>query len=287
MSQVDYTKLRAALDAAAQSEWSVTHPGQRSLDPTRVSEYLKSVENVDDRLFLSKVLADTQYISWSSLMQALEGSYRDFFNKIESQPFYLYISDHRFGSELVFMTFLWNRLKQLNLQGFKGPTSRMLDGDRVVVIDDAIYSGIYASSILDNICYDNKGVDITFHLVVPYQTFNGLTTVRHTVDMYPGVKLISHPGVIPIRRFVEKHPECTEQMLNSERFGLELASQVGLYFDHKVANEFSTFSSIYLNGRIPGQADFGSLLELPPDVDLKARIWKQHFVGVLPGPTNA
>jgi hypothetical protein len=38
----------------------------------------------------------------------------------------------------------------------------------------------------------------------------------------------------------------------------------GVYFDHKVAGEFSTFSSVYLQGKSPNGYSYGSLFKVNP-----------------------
>ena len=65
-----------------------------------------------------------------------------------------------------------------------------------------------------------------------------------------------------------------------ERFDLEYDMQVPIYFDHKVANNFSTFEPIYLRGIIPGQENYGMLINYLPDTDVKTRIYNKHFINV-------
>lgn len=54
--------------------------------------------------------------------------------------------------------------------------------------------------------------------------------------------------------------------------------QAPLYFDHKVAGLFSSYPQIYLDGMIPDGEDFGSLLPIAPDTDIKQRVFDEFFV---------
>ena len=223
--------------------------------------------------------------------------------EIGDQPFYVYLPSSKFGSENIYTLYLWSRIRSLNFQGFitisdnpsvdlyigitcvvdGGPSGA---GSHILVIDDSVYIGNNALSIIDEITYANKGRHskqnpIYFHLVIPFVSTMGKEAILtfSSKDQFPIVTLYPTEVMIPLRDLWSGY---TEELM--ERFKLEFIHQIPLYFDHRVANEFSTFEPIYMGGIIPGQTPFGTLLPIKPDTDLKQRIYNKYFAGLLRPP---
>lgn len=276
-----------AFDAAsaAEPDFSVPFEAQRAIPAETKEKYLTSFTNKVHGDFVSTVLDNTRYISHKEFLGKLSQSFTLFENDIGNKPFHVYLHAEKFSSEALFTLYLWPRIRKLNFQGFVGEIVN--GGDHILIIDDAIYCGNNAMSVVDEITYANKSRHskenpISFHYVIPFVSSQGKRNVTEFTSpgQFPAV-IVYNIEVIPT--LVEMYPLYTDEISND--FGLSYNIQTPLYFDHKVACVFSTFSTIYLNGAVPGSDSFGMLLPHKPASILKWRIWTCYFSSVMKPPT--
>lgn len=292
------TALSPNLSLDLSLDLSVTHPGSRRISAETITTYLNSFRNENDRAFAKKVLEATRYVSQEEFIGALNNSFTQFEEKIGDRPFVVYLPSAKFGSETIFTLRLWSRIRQLNFQGFvtcsddpsadpyTGITCVVEGGSHVLVIDDAIYCGNNVLGCIDEITYNNrdrhsKQNPIYFHLVIPFVSNIGRKTISEFTasKQFPNVSLYPMETMIPLR---EQWSGYTEELMN--RFQLEFMCQVPIYFDHKVACEFSTFEPIYMRGFVPEKGEIGMLLPSKPDTDLKSRLYRKYFIDTLRPP---
>lgn len=283
--------LRAALELASQDPTCtrVVNPGTRGLDMHRVASYLNAFppERSAEKDVATQALAHTHYIPEAEFLNALETSFQKFVENIQNRPFYIYVPVHKLGSEMVLLVHLWSRLRQMNVKGFVGaPRSALqctVEGkEEVLIIDDAVYTGINTISKIDELSYESRGKHspenpIIFHLVIPYASVSGKIPLEtFTGDQQYVVVHSYYTQVFPI-------VQCPDEDVQMA-FDLQTPELLPIYFDHKVANNFATFPMIYLEGYIPGGPKMGPLIKGLPDTDLKMRLWKKHFQGVTGPP---
>lgn len=123
----------------------------------------------------------------------------------------------------------------------------------------------------------------TFHIVIPFITHEAHNLITqsfaqrfqsqiifHSISVLPDLK-----GLVDVKQY---YPEWSENdpydtNLNNvlrQRFGVSegwetsISKMPAVYFDHKVAANMSTFSSIYLDGRLPDGRNTGSLFKVDP-----------------------
>lgn len=243
----------------------IEHDGQRAISDAAWNDYIAKISDHKLAELVTKVRKQTVYISWGEFLKNLDHSFDMFSKKIENRPFKLYLPSDKFGSEYVFAALLWGRIKNLNCIGIIGINGPVNDGDHILFIDDAIYSG---HSLMYQIDMLSMNAKIIYHAVIPYvssmvvdfkQSFPHLHGIFYATKLIP---TISVAGNAPFNQYMH--------------------SLVPLYFDHKVAGSCSTFHLIYMKSI--GIKENKILLPIAPDTDIKTRLYKLYFQGLVPAP---
>jgi hypothetical protein len=270
--------VKAFNAASKDPDLNIRDAGRRKIRDETKDKYLSEFRNEKDREFVQKVLEETIYVSEDEMLKELHKSFDRFSEEIGNEPFYICLPKYKFSSEHIFTIHLWSRIVKKNFIRFVNVESDIKHGTNILIIDDCVYSGNNTLATIDEMTYNNQNKHINFHLVVPYVSVWGndaITSFKSpnalfSINMYNTKEIINF--------FARRENEKYEKM--ERRFKLELLSQVPIYFDHKVANNFSTFEPIYLHGIIPDQKSFGILINYLPDTDVKERIYRKHFRGL-------
>jgi len=261
---------------------TIKHIGLRNISDTTKKEYLSRFTNKEDREFVEKVLNETIYVPEHVFLKELNDAFDKFSENIRDEPFYIYLPKAKFGSEQIFTIYLWNKIINKNFIKFVHAESDIDKNSNILIIDDCIYTGINTLSAIDETTYNNKNKVINFHLVIPYVSNLGKLEIETFSNRFKDEsQLFSvkfYNTVNTVNFFSDPEDIKNEDFLR--KFKLEGVFQVPIYFDHKVGNNFSTFDSIYLKGIVPGEEDYGLLINYIPDTDVKTRVYNKHFVGV-------
>lgn len=250
----------------------------RSFDLQKVKSYLSLLRSPDD-LFVSSLLEATRYVKYDEFGSMLLKSFSNFMQNIETKDFYLVLDSKSIGSEHWLAALLWPNLQSMNMTGI---VDRTLPSDHqgianVVIIDDAIYTGTNTFGKIDEFVYSSSqmtNVGYHFHIIVPFVSVEGekfildecrargVQCTFYAVERLPGLSAL-----------INKYYARDSEEILRQRFGISLkldlpiANMPAIYFDHKVAAPESTFSSIYLEGRLPDGSYFGSLFKVNPSRD--------------------
>lgn len=274
--------VKALNFACKDPELKIKYAGLREIKETTKNDYLSRFTNIEDKEFVQSVLEKTIYIPSEEFFKSLEESFRLFSESIGDEPFYIYLPKQKFSSEHIFTIYLWEKIIHKNFIHFVNSESVIKEGTNILIIDDCIYTGNNILSAIDETTYTNKNIKINFYLVVPFVSVGGFEAIS-SFKMKTQLFSVKFFLIKKMEHFFSKHnrldnsPDSRNLEQFLERFKLEFSMQVPIYFDHKVANNFSTFESIYLEGIIPGQEDYGLLISYLPDTDVKSRIYNKYF----------
>jgi hypothetical protein len=229
-------------------------------DLQKVKEYLDKLEGVD-REFIYDLLDATTYVTKENFFPSVYESFDKFKQHIQDKPFYIDLAMDKIGSEHWLTYILWPELRQMNY-------SKHLVKN-VLIIDDAVYTGTNVFGRIDEISYNNKGVEFNFHLVIPYLNRDGAKFLLDEcklkkVNCYFHSSYYIYPPLDFYKYYTNPNKELRERFGVSLKFDLPVENMIALYFDHKVAAPESTFSSIYLHGRLPDGSSYGSLFKKNP-----------------------
>jgi hypothetical protein len=271
-------------------------PIDRSFDVNKVQGYL-SLLTEPDFSFVKDVLNKTTYVNYLEFKQALNQSFELFRKTARDEQFYLLLPTDKIGSEHWLTALLWPQLRTMNCCQIINETPQLplQNGiHNILIIDDAFYTGTNTYNKIDNLIFtlsevlniDNNneaGKYFNFHLVIPFMSTEGkkfLTdecNFRHTQCNFYGIHYL--PVLKELLDISKYYPENSEQILRdrfeiSLKLELPIADMPAIYFDHKVAAPESTFSSIYLQGKIPNidlaqlyeykDGNYGSLFKVNP-----------------------
>ena len=268
-------ELSFAFDELNQDDLTVIAPGKRGISEEMWSAYLSTISDSKLLEVAKEVKKKTLYADWDTFTAMLHESFNDFKSAVSADSNIKIVLPSKFSSEHILVGLLWKEIKELKFAGFITCETKAEDGDVVLMIDDAMYSGHHAMHALDMISFSNhKNTSFEFHAVIPYTSKMAKEQLINDV-MTQAKKVVVHSRV---EMDVIEVPE--ELALNPEyMFGI--LHLTPLYFDHKVAGSCSTFTSIYLFG-IPS---FGMILPIKPDTDIKQRVYDEYFEDITKPPT--
>jgi hypothetical protein len=276
---------RAFFDYTLNFNWDMV-PMDRSFDPNKVQEYLSYLTE-PDRSFVQELLKKTTYVRYSEFKQALLQSLELFRQNIGNEPFYLMLPTDKIGSEHWLVALLWSQLRTMNLCQIinEEPQLPLQDGIyNILIIDDALYTGTNTYNKIDSLIftlaqalYINNNTDagkyFRFHLMIPFISTEGTKFIndechfRHTQCNLYGIYYL--PALKELLDILKYYPQNSEQILRDKfeilvKLDLPIADMPAVYFDHKVAAPESTFSTIYLEGKIPNDGYYGPLFKVNP-----------------------
>jgi hypothetical protein len=271
--------LLNAFDNVNQNEIYVTHPGERKIAEETWNDYISKIEKDDLKRLAEKVRSETVYADFNEFKRYLYSSFEKFKQKIGNKDFYIYLPRSKFGSEYVFTALLWKEIRKLNFIGFMNEETELKDLDNILLIDDAIYSGINLTASITELYFEryrNRNIKFNYYVVVAYKSHDLM------IEDLEG------------ETFYSKYiPSINE--LDEIHSGMSDSIPL-LYFDHKVAGDMSTFYHIYMegilggnfswNGKIENGKYYGMLLPYEPDTKIKDRLYDRYFKGVTPQPEN-
>jgi hypothetical protein len=267
---------KSFFESTLQYDWDMI-PEDRSFNPIAVRQYLDRLSE-PDRSFVRELLDRTTYIPYAEFKVALLQSFQIFVNDIGNQEFYLVLPSGKVGSEHWLTALLWPKLRLMNLRQIisEDDVLDITEQVHVLTIDDAIYSGNNTLGKIDSLTFDmseklglrQRAVtqQLLFDIVVPYVNPSGIEGINHFCEEL-GVSCMIHstyqvPSLNKLMNVEKYYPIDGDAPY--DKFKIESTALPPLYFDHKVAGSSSTYSTIYLDGVIPEDGEFGPLLKRLP-----------------------
>jgi hypothetical protein len=245
-----------------------------SLDPYKTSDYISQLLDEKIKTIVKIIISMTQYIPFYEMYNQLLDSLVCL-KDIKFNIVYDIFSCDKIGSEPWLTSLIWSKI-QHNCDRVIDSGSEIDNNHPIVFIDDCIYSGSHILSRIKRIVSTFKEFHQTelflntIIIVIPYVSTVGYHMIVSDVEIGNlDIKFAPHcivPCLTQSKEFMnmfDNIDQCMNYM--SEIFGNEWCVFCTIYFDHKVANAFSTFPQIYLEGQIfPTNKTMGSLLKKNP-----------------------
>lgn len=207
----------------------------------------------------AKFIANVRYISFERFCRQLRQSVKSFDNYLmqlpENERKYAIVipssklvSSNKWVSSLA-LPFFENRPQDVILSdGLAEFQIAHPEVKRFVLIDDAAYSGKQLSALISRLGGD---AETKLHAIVPFSTTKGARRVAYEAWISDHQKMFSIEELCKLGVFNESDKCILEEATGHYDHG-DLAGRTLTYFDHKVADELSTFN---------GQIEWGNLLE--------------------------
>lgn len=184
----------------------IPQPEDHVLDKKKVGTYLASLDN-DISQTVELLISMTKYVSFVDLIKIMNELLSDL-TKINTElPLYVYFPTD-FSSENIFVMFLWEKLRFMNVKGFVAADHKIYDNEEInlIILDDCVFTGQNIDRTLYDLTTNNPNTHINFHLFIPYCSDVGFKFVNDSINnplnLSPAPTLIWHVHeTIPDVRF--------------------------------------------------------------------------------------
>jgi hypothetical protein len=252
-----YIKFKSILNNTIGS-WDLESK-DRSLNFEKIKLYLDLL-SPEDKHFISFVLNNTTYVTFQQFKKSLIETFENFERSIRQEPFYILLRPDKIGSEHWVIALLWEHILKLNFVNFIDTYDVLDVPSNIVILDDAMYSGMRVSCTIEEFSFDN--LDCKYHIVVPYYTSVSIKKIQSKDQKFSLYGTVQQPNITEIPGFAGD--KLLEDYNNIARFSLLEPHLTPIYFDHKCADETSTYSTIYMDGIISKTSKYGSLFKIDP-----------------------
>lgn len=264
-------------DSIAHINWDMD-PVDRSFHHNKVSAYLSQL-NSTHRPFIKELLQKTSYIPYDEFKDELLRTFNVFKENIPNEEFYLMLPHDKIGSEHWLTSIVWPHIRSMHIKQIIYDTSVIpfANTANILILDDAIYSGVNVLRQIDKFTSTNKKIpNIKFHLVIPFISACGKKflslhckklhvqyTLYGTRPLPMLSQLVDFPSYYPSPKKGKAYLQYLDTTLY-DNLGIQSIDYPALYFDHKIAGSTSTFASIYSNGQLSPDKNFGPLFKTNP-----------------------
>lgn len=215
-------------------------------------KYLSLQPNDESRFFALLALKYTKYVNFNNFYNNLLNSVNLFNNLANTKSSLIIPADaiKKLSSELWTFLLAYDKFSD-KIQEI----STEISNNNIVLIDDALYSGMHMANNIYNIV-SKTDTKFTFHIIAPYVTLNSMDYIRktfykHNIIFYYSYIMKPFKSLI-LKDFMDKfhlNKKDALKLINKvgESFLIEeQVNPVAIYFDHKIPDEFSSICSIYL-----------------------------------------
>lgn len=241
---------RQLLDELSQLDLSHTYNGMHKFCPHKIEKFL-STKNEPDKTYLQLIIKHTQYVTYNEFKNKLFDNIDLLIKKYNRFNIFYVTKGNKIGSEHWLIALVWHKIKDHVAHIVTSFEFGKIENDYpVVYIDDAAYSGHNMTLHFDNLTYYKLvGENNKFVIATPYITRDALCVLlslnkkmKDRVELltpYAHVEIKSDREINEIKEYREKFGISVDYRY--DHFGLETDSNVPIYFDHKIANEFASF----------------------------------------------
>lgn len=214
----------------------------------------------DARDSMKKLLDNIIHISYDTFIQQIKNNLDEVIPlKLEDRPIFVYIDDNDINKSTFWV---YMHIEQfLNEKKIKTKIiynlKEVLDDDIVLLVDDCIYSGNQMTLKINNLLTDKESKLFKLFLFVPYMSLEGKLQIllKFKFNMNYNFKfkffITKYIEILPLKNYL-----TFEEAKNIFKYyNISYNDVLGkylIYFDHKVADDISTFPQIF-NGLVPNQ----------------------------------
>ncbi len=213
------------------------------VSPDKYQKYIKGAYNIQ---MINKIIKNTHYYTTNELVEMVKRSLIKFTNKHPKYNLYIPPFDKvhgKIGSEHFLLLQLETLLHPVEILTRDAPPTNNYP---IIIIDDAIYSSFNMCNLIDNYTYDLKcNIKNDFYCIVGV-TSNGkpqVCTNLYAREIFYDLCL-NHVDAIELfyKDLVDKLPT-----IMYKEFNCETDNVIPCFFEHKIANNFGTYTELYHN----------------------------------------
>jgi hypothetical protein len=217
-----------------------THP----IDSEKAKVWISSQLNQTRRMAAANLIANTMYITFNDMFAHVKGIIQKIYSELKNpENLYLYVGKpSRSNYFIAVIAIYFIRLLGLPDPKILHNLEDELVNQTVLIIDDMAYTGIQLGRMYEKLNVERNGIKLFVGLVAiseqAVEVLEKLPLILVTNIVVPNLK-----RVLGKRAFLELSYYFSPQT--------EGHTQVSVYFDHKIADELSTFTKTLMFGPIP------------------------------------
>lgn len=260
---------------------------ESDLDITELEIFNYKINEKNKELFLAKTAEDVRDIMKYILDITIHVSYETFVKKIKenliqvlkkyyeiNNTIFVFLNKFEYKSKSNYwmykyiLYFLKNIQKDVKII-FTLEEEEIKDNDIILLIDDCIFSGEQISSTIVKITdYYNKIKKVKLILFVPYISKRGIRWIKDSYIKNKFLKecifiISNHEIIEPLTYYLNRDDLVKLFKYYDDEFHYD---KYAIYFDHKLADNVSTFPQIY-NGIVPNEKNLKLLMKEETDIN--------------------
>jgi len=224
-----------------------------------IVEYKKElfIYNCADEVksIIEKVIKNTIHISFETFMTYLIKNFKKIITDKSNinKDIYIYITEDFIEKSNYWIYQLLNYYK--SKIGFKGNLiiisslndEKLKDNDIIFIVDDCIYSGEQLKLLIEEM-NNNRNLKLNIYLFISFMTNKGLDKVKKEFSENSNLdncKLLLVHYIYYIDKSINNYLFDNEIKILEEYYSIDIKNRYLIYFDHKMADYYSTIPLIY------------------------------------------
>tara|TARA_Y100000389_G_scaffold65563_1_gene61668 strand:- start:1272 stop:2249 length:978 start_codon:yes stop_codon:yes gene_type:complete len=234
---------------------NIIKPNNHKIDKQKLKLWLDNSDS-NIKTIATEFILKTTHISYNIFKKFLLKSFKEMLFKLKTKTLQFFIISDNDEISYKFKSGYWIFNHLLNYINTKIYTIKMINDIKdvdlsipVIIPDDASYSGSQISSFIEN--FENTTCDI--YILIPFISNTAIDVIKNAFNEYningelyfPDNKYIMKP----IYNLMEE--QKIEKLFSYYTMNGKNIREYPIYFDHKVADNYSSFPLIYTYGIIP------------------------------------
>lgn len=227
------------------------YPKDHSIIEYKLNKFINNCD-LHIKPIMRKLFNNNAHISFEKFMTYLIKNFK-FIIENTSKNLYVYIPDNFKNKSNYWIYTLMNHYKTrigydkelILITSLKD--ERLIDDDIILVPDDCIYSGEQMKQIIEDMI-NKRNLNLNIHLFVSFMTVEGINKITEEFNnnsYLNNCKLYLANYIYNIESKINKYLSIKEIKILEEYYSISINNRYLIYFDHKVADHYSTIPLIY------------------------------------------
>jgi len=239
------------------TSYNIIKPNKHSIDNNNLNLWLNKSDK-DIKSIATEFIMKTTYISYSIFVKYLKKSFYEMISDLKTTKTlqFLIISDndkisYKYKSGYWILNHLYDYIdtKKYSIK-IVNDIKNIDTSIPIIIPDDASYSGSQISSFIEN--FENMSCDI--YILIPFLSNTAIDVIKNTFNSSNIEGDLFFPNkskyiIKPIYELINE--EKIEKLFSYYTKDGKNIREYPIYFDHKVADNYSSFPLIYTYGVIP------------------------------------
>ena len=234
----------------------IIKPNKHSIDNRKLYKWLDN-SDVEIKNIATEFIMKTTYISYSVFNKVIKKAFYEMLSILKTKTLQFYIASDNINHKFKSGFWVLKHIEQY-IDKDKYDVKIIYDIDNidfdipVIIPDDATYSGSQINMFLE--VFQNKNCDI--YILIPFISNTAINVIKDSFEKYNingNIFFVNKAKytMVPIYELMEQNK--IEKLFSYYSKDGKNIREYPIYFDHKVADNYSSFPLIYTYGIIPNK----------------------------------